>query len=181
MIKQQGTALIIGLIMLVVMTLIGVSATSTALMEEKMTGNFRDIEIAYHAADTALRDAEGWLFQQTTNPGAVANGSTMIYTLDALDTSGNASNWWQEQTTSTWWSSNGFDHTDFGGLANSLSNVKTKPNSIIEYKAQYCETCGEIGNVANNDPIFYYRITSRATGGSDESRVLMQSTWSRRW
>ena len=183
MVKQQGIALIIGLILLVVMTLIAVASTNTSLMEEKMTGNFRDIEIAYNAADTGLRDAEGWLGNQASNPGDNATGSTMIWSLDSgnLDSTATDSvNWWQERNTSTWWAANAQNHTDYSGIAGSMSEVKTKPYSIIEFKYRYEETSGELGDMVG-DPVYYYRVTSRATGGSNDSRILMQSTWSRRW
>lgn len=55
---QTGAALIVGLVMLLVMTMIGVSAMQTNLLEEKMAGNYRDRDLAFQAAEAALRDAE---------------------------------------------------------------------------------------------------------------------------
>ena len=40
------------------MTLLGVSSMSTSNLEEKMSGNSRDREIAFQAAESALREAE---------------------------------------------------------------------------------------------------------------------------
>ncbi len=42
--KQKGSVLVISLIILVAMTLIGITAMRTSVMEEKMTGNMRNLE-----------------------------------------------------------------------------------------------------------------------------------------
>lgn len=55
---QQGAALIISLILLVVMTILGVSAITTTTMEEKMAGNVRNKHLSFQAAEAALRTGE---------------------------------------------------------------------------------------------------------------------------
>lgn len=56
--SQAGAALVMGLIFLVILTLLGVTAMQTSAMEERMSGNARDRNIALQAAEAALRDAE---------------------------------------------------------------------------------------------------------------------------
>lgn len=56
--SQSGAALITGLIFLVLLTMIGVTAARMSTLEERMSGNMRDRSIAMHAAEMALRDAE---------------------------------------------------------------------------------------------------------------------------
>ena len=58
---ERGAVLIVGLLLLLVMTIIGVSSMQTTLLEEKMAGNLRDQDLALQAAESALRDAEAWL------------------------------------------------------------------------------------------------------------------------
>jgi len=55
---QAGAALVTGLIFLVILTLLGITAMQTSTMEERMSGNARDRNIAFQAAEAALRDAE---------------------------------------------------------------------------------------------------------------------------
>ena len=55
--KQQGTVLVLSLIILSVLTLVAVTGMKTSITEEKMTGNLRDRELAYQAAEAALRQA----------------------------------------------------------------------------------------------------------------------------
>lgn len=56
--SQKGAALIIGLIILVVLTLIGVQAMRTSIVQERMAGNMRERHVAFQAAEAALRVGE---------------------------------------------------------------------------------------------------------------------------
>ncbi|HBV20928.1 MAG TPA: hypothetical protein DEF07_04315 [Nitrosomonas sp.] len=56
--KQLGAAFVTGLIFLVVLTLLGMTALKTANMEERMSGNLRDRNLALQAAEMTLRYAE---------------------------------------------------------------------------------------------------------------------------
>ncbi|SEG76871.1 pilus assembly PilX family protein [Marinobacterium lutimaris] len=56
--NESGAALIVALIMLLLITIVGVSAMQTTTMEEKMAGNLRDRHVAFQAAEAALRQGE---------------------------------------------------------------------------------------------------------------------------
>lgn len=58
---ERGSALTIALIFLLLMTLLGVSAMRGSNMQERMAGNLRDRNMAFQAAEAALRSGEGWL------------------------------------------------------------------------------------------------------------------------
>jgi type IV pilus assembly protein PilX len=55
---ERGVALIVGLIILAVLSLIGVAAFSITTQEERMAGNSRDRIRAFEAAEASLRDCE---------------------------------------------------------------------------------------------------------------------------
>lgn len=55
---SRGAALIIGMLILLMLTVLGIASVQVTLMEEKMAGNYRDAALAFHAAESALRDAE---------------------------------------------------------------------------------------------------------------------------
>jgi type IV pilus assembly protein PilX len=55
--EQQGAVLIVALLFLVILTLLGLTAMSGTTMEERMSGNSRDMNVALQAAEAALRDA----------------------------------------------------------------------------------------------------------------------------
>ncbi len=56
--RQRGAVLVISLLILLIMTLIGITGMQTSVLEERMAGNYRDIALAFQASETALRDAE---------------------------------------------------------------------------------------------------------------------------
>lgn len=56
--RQSGAILVIALMFLVLLTIIGVSSISGVTLEEKMAGNLYQQNIAFQAAESALRDAE---------------------------------------------------------------------------------------------------------------------------
>jgi Tfp pilus assembly protein PilX len=60
-VAQRGIALIVGLIILAVLSLIGVAAFSITTQEERMAGNSRDHMRAFQMAEAALRNCEDYL------------------------------------------------------------------------------------------------------------------------
>lgn len=56
--SERGAALFVGLIFLLVLTLLGLSATRTSLMQERMAGNFADANLAFQQAERTLRSVE---------------------------------------------------------------------------------------------------------------------------
>jgi len=55
--RQHGAVLIIALLFLVILTILGVTAMTATTFEEKISGNTRDLNVAFQAAEAALRDA----------------------------------------------------------------------------------------------------------------------------
>lgn len=60
--KESGAVLITGLIFMVVLTIIVISALRSATLEERMAANARNRQLALQAAEAVLRDAETALF-----------------------------------------------------------------------------------------------------------------------
>jgi len=65
--RQSGAVLVIGLIILVVLTLLGVQGMRTNVAQERMAGNMRERNLAFQAAEAALRRGEN------QNPANVPN------------------------------------------------------------------------------------------------------------
>jgi len=59
--RQRGAALVVGLIVLAMLSLMGVAAYMVATQEERMSGNTRDRIRAFEAAEASLRDCESLL------------------------------------------------------------------------------------------------------------------------
>lgn len=56
--RQGGVALVVALILLTVITLIGLAAIRSTTLQQRMTANFYDREIAFQSAEAALNAAE---------------------------------------------------------------------------------------------------------------------------
>jgi len=53
--RQTGAALIVSLVLLLIMTVLGVTAMRTTTLQERMAGNLRDNNLAFQDAEAALR------------------------------------------------------------------------------------------------------------------------------
>ena len=66
------------MIMLLLLTLISITASQVTGLEEKMAGNSRNHNIAFQAAEAALRGGETFL-KQATLPAFTATGTNGLY------------------------------------------------------------------------------------------------------
>jgi type IV pilus assembly protein PilX len=73
--KQDGAVLITALLLLLVMTLLGLSGARTTTLEEKMAGNMRDRHRAFQAAEAALREGERLVENHTFTLAELQNDS----------------------------------------------------------------------------------------------------------
>jgi type IV pilus assembly protein PilX len=69
---QRGTALVVALLFLVLLSLLGMSSMSATTLEEKMSTNSQDQNAAMQAAEAALRDAQADLQNTNTTNRVVA-------------------------------------------------------------------------------------------------------------
>jgi type IV pilus assembly protein PilX len=59
--QQSGVVLIIGLVMLLLLTIIMLSAVQVTMLEGRMAANLHNDNIAFQAAESALREAEAFI------------------------------------------------------------------------------------------------------------------------
>ena len=162
--KQRGTALIVSLLILLVLTILGVAAMSTTTMEEKMAGNSRKIDLAFQSAESALRDAQ-------TDP-AIKNDLT---TFDSTCTNGLCLP--SVTGTPVWdtvnWSTNARIYGAYTG-ATAIPGVPA-PVYIIEKMPPVVTPGNNLGQAGSSSQV--YRITSRATGPGGVVVVELQSVY----
>lgn len=172
--RAQGVALFISLVLLLVLTIIGISSVQTTSLETRMARNEHDTLLAFQAAESALRDAETWL---QTNVDSVddtdvfsdggANGLWLV-----ADDPGESDRWLEANV----WTGNGSVEAD-----TALNEVSEAPRYLIEH-------LGDVSRTENPwqirtdypdpvDRIAMFRITSRGVGGSANAQVLLQSTF----
>lgn len=171
--RQQGAALITGLIFMVVLTLMAVTAARMAGLEERMSGNMRDRSLAVQAAELALRDAEqdirssGRVSGITNFVSACTNG--LCY--NGIQGNSNGTDW---NITPAWSTVNmtaapdSVAYGDNTGAANILG-LSAQPRYIIEGIKKTPPGSGQ--------PVYYYRITVRALGANPTTVVWLQEVF----
>lgn len=164
---QRGSTLMISLIILLVMTLIGVTAMGTSTLEEKMAGNERDRQLAFQAAEAALRQAEVYVTDSIVSTAAFDGSNTGLYALASYPDLG---------ATATWTNSRSYVGT--------ISGIKTAPKYIVEIMGAVGNEDINIagyGESSGTGIVTTFRATARGTGGSDNSVVMLQSYYGRRF
>lgn len=159
--SQRGAALIVALVMLLVMTVLGISAARTTNLQERMAGNLRDSNLAFQAAERALREGETFLRGGTLPVFAGANGL-----LTMRNDAGQASAW------ST------YDWAGNGRAVTGILHVSRAPLYVIEELPPVPEAGGSERFGALPD-IGFYRITAQAQGGSADAITILQTTYRR--
>jgi len=71
--RQRGAVLIISLLILLVMTVLGVASMGTTTLQERMANNNRQQQVAFQAAEAALRTAEAFLAANISNITTLKN------------------------------------------------------------------------------------------------------------
>jgi type IV pilus assembly protein PilX len=67
--RQQGVALVVALLLLIVITLVGLAAVRGTIMQQKMSSNLFDRQLAFQSAEAALRAGAALI---ASNPGDIA-------------------------------------------------------------------------------------------------------------
>ncbi len=171
--QQRGSVLAVSLLILVVLTIIGVSSMVTTSLEEKMSGNFRDRQLAFNAAEVALAYAENYV-NTNINSASVFDDSSGFYA------NGNGPG--QDYAfASSWWTA-----TASREVPITISDVGTRPRFTVEYRGEVGEeegtsiNIGSYGESTGGGEITSFRITVRATGLTDNSVVILQSYYGKR-
>lgn len=164
--KQRGVILIMSLVILMVLSLLGVSSMRTSSLQERMSGNARDYQIAFEAAEIALRSGEDYLKDISLNADFSAagnNGKFTARTLSDSDAWRTEANWTSGKTTSV-----------------TIADVAKNPEYMIEIvDSEYgviedLEATEEGGGTGTLE-ISLYRITSRGYGKNSNTRVMLQT------
>ena len=161
--KQSGAVLIVGLIMVLVLSVVVIASSHTTVLQQKMSSNLRDKELAFQSAETALRAGEGFLDGQSENAlkAIVFDGSGGHYNYSVGRALTQEDDWQNLNTIEA---------------AQNLSHVKEKPVYIIENITGIKPLGGSL-QAAMPVNSLYYRITAKSKGGTDASLAILQTVY----
>ncbi|MCG6940544.1 MAG: pilus assembly protein [Thiohalocapsa sp.] len=159
---QSGSALIIGLLLLFLMTLVSLVTTTETRTDARITSNELDRVIAFQAAEAALREAEARLM--VPNPSEAMEGDIGFY--DELSV--------PPDDYAAWDSTNSYEYSG------DIPGILSPPRYVIDQLPGSPVNHGYlvIGEVYYGREEFLYRIIVTCTGRSGTSRVVIQSTFS---
>jgi type IV pilus assembly protein PilX len=168
------------LMFLLVLSMIGVSALNSTLMQEKMVANSKDLNIAFQAAEAGLRDAETDVSKNidagTAFSSDCVNGLCTPPSTWPSPTSADISKVidWSDTSKSRAYGT----HTN----APTLPVVAAQPQYVIERLSTLPVSAGGsvglgCGTACVHSGGAAYRLTVLATGARSETRVILQSTY----
>ena len=167
--RQRGAVLIVALVLLLVLTILGTASIRDTTMEERMAGKFRDYAAALEAAESALRSGESGLSNATTHAAMAFDGSDGTYEVTSASVSVDP------QTASNY----GLSVPASVLTSGSKLLVAAVPEYYIEKLPE--TTMGNsdltIGTQDQPPKVRYYRVTGKGFGVSDNTEVVLQSTY----
>jgi len=189
--RQKGSIIIISLIMMILLTIVGLTGIRISNLEERMSGNFRDHEIAFQAAEAALSQAEAFVENTTFSTTDFQSGctGTQCFTADCTNglcfdvanfpSSGPAASSCTNGSDKPWQNWNNWADSSKIRTATSLNGTKTNAKYMIEFR------CFVVKDDTESNPstsvfaqwAYSFRITALATGGTDDSQVMLQTTY----
>jgi type IV pilus assembly protein PilX len=158
--RQHGAALMLALVLLLMMTILGVSAMHTTNLQERMAGNMRDRGVAFEAAEAGLRVAESELRPLPPSPFNNTNG---LYTESDPDED-------PHYKTVDWSSDGAVRLMEVEGTAGDVRYIIERMDPVTSPAGPSIDT----QQVAPDRQ--YFRITARATGKTADAVVILQTT-----
>ena len=171
--RQQGVALIVSLIILVSLTLLGLTTIQRSTTDLAMAGNQRESGLMFQAAEVALVAAEAQIEASDSN-GDFANNSGNndkgFYTVMANDADYHSPDYFDDSTWNT-----------KSTATDPLAGVSEEPRFMIEYLGDRVGGgggaigIGGYGSGGAGDTVSIYRAAARGTGLTGNSHRYVQS------
>lgn len=163
------------MVFLLLLTIIGVTALNTTILEEKMAGNLTDKNRSFQAAESALITGENWVNGLINKP-IFPNNGIGLYTASTTATPAWDSVAWAGSANLVV-----YPNTPGASVSGGLNLVKTQPKYIIEDLGEVPEAGGSLSLSSSykGKGNTLVRITAYGTGGTDVAVTLLQSTYSR--
>lgn len=158
--KQQGSTLIVALVLILVVTLLAVSSVKESTLESRMTGIMLDNQVLTNYAEAALREGELKLTSLEKNAEPVTDCQTSSYCF-------------KEEKILCAKSNSNEDSTNTKPLL--LLGAQDEKYEIIWYASEAPSSSVEDGNILLGRDTFHYEITAKATNKDTKNYVKLCS------
>lgn len=179
--RNKGSALIIALVFLLILTLVGVTAMQGTSQQEIMAGNMRDKSLAFQAAEGALRYC---IRTQLESPATLPSRESAlpdgwVRRLKGDVTNGGGDNFWigEFETRPSLYAQNRAAGTVTTVEPSPRPNVAREASCLIEdIRSEDQINCS---NAGGNNSLNCYRVTARGFGGTRNAVAIVQQTFYR--
>jgi type IV pilus assembly protein PilX len=172
---QRGAVLFVALILLVILSLLAVSAARMQTTEERMARNEGNRQLSAQAAEAGLRFAESQISTGIINPTTCATNANGQYVLSPAGSIVTA-----QQVNGVAWSGAAAPNVlPYAGPAlGAIPANAQNPKIVVESLPAVClpgDPCNQQGYAGQGTA--QYRITSYAQGGDASSYTILQSIY----
>lgn len=169
--KQNGATLFTSLVFLIMLSVLGVNAAQLSTLQERMSGNLRNRDLAFQAAESAVKHVENNLNTgQNIRALSFAGGVAGLRTYNSCLP--NAADYW-----------NGSGAPDCAGTSQSLTwssatartpshTLTLSQDSTVNATLQPMYIVDKFPDVGTTER---YRVTARGFGGDTTSVVILQA------
>ncbi|MGD9299002.1 MAG: PilX N-terminal domain-containing pilus assembly protein [Thiohalocapsa sp.] len=184
--RQRGAVLILGLAILLVVTMLGISGQQTTVLQERLVGNMRQNNIALQAAEAALHVGLAYIEQSDVRGDHFLDGTQVIWqACSSAEAETDADSCTHiDEVLEDWQTSAVADITegvDYGTLAGALGDstntafpdVRTQPRVHIDVRKVLAL---DLADASKGVGTYFYTVTSVGFGGNDQGRAILQST-----
>lgn len=164
--SQRGAALIVSMMMLIILTLIGVTSMRTTIMQERMTSNERNRSIAMQSSESGLRDAEAIVAALLFAEGYGQEPGELTETENDPDVF----------DPTAWENTDSVEATHNSHIAASGAPTRTMTKMLGRDRNGdgSLNQSGYDGN-AVSPGVTHFRITSRGLGGDTRAEAILQT------
>lgn len=152
--RQRGASLLVALMFLLIMAMLGVTIANVTNLEERMANNTRSRDLAFQAAEAALEDAEARI-----KTDAAFRAAAIAY--DKMNRNDPA-----------------FWEACFAGTGSPCAIIYTPTSTSLPTSGPGALSAQPRYVLESKPPsgtTQIYRVTARATGGTDDSIVVLQA------
>lgn len=174
--KQQGVALVISLIILVSLTMLGLTSIQRTTTDLAMAGNQREITLMFQAAEVGLVSAENRIASSNSN-GDFDDENNGFFTVRANDPAYTGPNYYDANK----WENETQTARNKADTANTTLDAFEQPRYMVEYLGDRLQNAlaavniGGYGTQQTGEIVSIYRSTARGAGLTGLSFRYVQS------
>jgi type IV pilus assembly protein PilX len=171
---RNGVALFVGIILLIILSLFVLGAMRDVLLQERMAGAYRNSAMAENVVDSLQREGHRFVVDEAIKAGGIAPELGVFSSRDNSDFRMTTGYTTDRDAAQDYSGPEGDTLSQPGtfsveGAVKILSNGKTQSGDLQSQLASYT-------SVTNYDVVLY-RVTAKATGGTDDFVRTAESTY----